>query len=84
MKLHQVEPIRAKPAQRTVDRGVDISCLQLAKGRPVRHVLGMHLDTVGVRNRGTKAAQQFLRALINIGAVERCEATVDELGKDTQ
>ena len=82
VELHQVQPLHRQPLQRAFDDAADVRRVHLRQLGQVGHALGVHLQrrqALRAAARVEVAVQRF-DAGVDVGAVHRVQAGVDEGG----
>jgi hypothetical protein len=85
VELDQVEPLHSQAAQGAVDGGLDVAGAEPGQRGQVRDVFGVDLDPGDRRRAPTRPqaaqelADQRLDAGVDVGAIEGCDAGLDEL-----
>ena len=87
VELHEVECVLVEARQAAVDGRLDVGGVDGAQIVDVGHEFGVYLDLVGRRGAfGVleplhERADELFRAPVDVGAVERGEAAVDEVAE---
>src|SRR5271157_6041332 len=79
MKLHRIELLQAKPQQGAINDGLHVTAVDGGQVSQIRDELGEDLNASGVFGvMAAKVPDQLLDAGVDVGAIERGDAGLDE------